>query len=435
VTVVHLNVNIVTAGVHRGAWRRSPASAHAFHDPAHYVRTAQVAERGLFDAVFLADNSYLHPGFPGFTLDPLVTLSATAQATSRVGLIATVSTTFHHPYTIARAFSSLDHLSGGRAGWNVVTTRNPPAGRNYGYDVLPDREERYARAAEAVEVVRGLWDSWEPDALVADLERGVQVDDKRVHPIDHQGRYYSVAGPLQVPPSPQGRPLLVQAGGSEAGLALAARHADAVFTSQVTLAAAQRYYRGIKKAVAAQGRAPESLAVLPGVATTIGSTEAEARRRQEELNALAPPVDQLLAFARWTGVPVAALELDEPFPLDALPEAGQANGSVGFDLSVRAYLEANRGRTVRELVADGQIGHWKLVGSPERIADELERWYTQGAADGFNLMCDTYPEGLELFVDHVVPILQRRGLFRREYGTRTLRGHYGRSETPVGQAV
>ncbi|MYU11096.1 NtaA/DmoA family FMN-dependent monooxygenase [Streptomyces sp. SID8361] len=432
---MHLNVNIATAGAHRSAWRRSPESAHAFHDPAHYVRTAQVAERGLLDAVFLADNSYLHPGFPGFTLDPLITLSAVAQATTHVGLIATVSTTFHHPYTIARSFSSLDHLSGGRGGWNVVTTRNPPAGRNYGYDVLPARDERYARAAEAVEVVTRLWDSWEPGALVADVDRGVQVDDNRVHPIDHRGAYYSVAGPLQVPPSPQGRPLLVQAGGSDAGLALAARHADAVFTSQVTLASAQRYYRGIKKAVAAHGRAPGSLAVLPGVVTTIGSTEAEARRRQDELNALTPPVDQLLAFANWTGVQASVLDLDKPFPLHALPEVGQANGSVGFDLSTRAYLEANRSRPVRELIADGPTSHWKLVGSPEQIADALGQWFTQGAADGFNLLCDTYPEGLELFVDHVVPILQRRGLFRREYEARTLRGHYGWAEKPAGHAV
>jgi FMN-dependent oxidoreductase (nitrilotriacetate monooxygenase family) len=426
---MHLNVNITTAGAHRGAWRRSPESAHAFHDVVHYERVAQVAERGLLDAVFLADNSYLHPRFPGFTLDPLLTLAAVARATSRIGLIATVSTTFHHPYTIARAFASLDHLSGGRSGWNVVTTRNPPAGRNYGFTDLPDRDERYARAAEATEIVTRLWDSWEPGALAADLERGVQVDDALVHPIDHRGEYFSVAGPLQVPPSPQGRPLLVQAGGSTGGLALAARFADAVFTSAVTLPAAQEAYATLKKLAADAGRPPESVAVLPGLVTTIGSTEEEARRRRDELNALAPATDQLATFAGWLGVDPGRLDLDRPFPLHELRETGDTYGSVGFDRSARLYLEANRDRSVRELVAEGPIGHWRITGTPERIADALEEWFTNGAADGFNIMCDTYPDGLEQFVDHVVPILQRRGLFRREYAATTLRGHYGWTPT------
>ncbi|MFF0816049.1 LLM class flavin-dependent oxidoreductase [Rhodococcus sp. NPDC003318] len=426
---MHLNVNITTAGVHRGAWRRSQESARAFHDPGHYVRNARIAERGLLDAVFLADQSYLHAGpLPGAALDPLITVAAMAQATTRIGLIASVSTTFHHPYTIARAFASLEHLSGGRTGWNVVTTRNPPAGRNYGFPDLPSREERYARAAESVDVVTRLWGSWEPGALVADRDAGVQVDQSRVHPIDHVGQYFSVTGPLQVPPSPQGRPLIVQAGGSSGGLDLAAGYADAVFTSQVTAEAAREYYTNLKKAVVQRGRAPESLAVLPGLVFTLGSTEAEATRRRDDLNELVPEADRLAAFAGWIGVDPAVLDLDKPFPLHELRDIGDTYFSVGFDRSARIHLEANRHRTVRELVAEGPAGHWKITGTPEQVADAMEEWYRGGAADGFNLMADAYPDGLEDFVDHVVPILQRRGLFRREYDATTLRGHYGLAE-------
>lgn len=423
---LHINVNALPAGAHPAAWRASDGNPHSFYDPHHYARLAQVAERGLLDAVFLADNSFLRAGGgPFFSLDPVVVVSAMAQATSRIGLIASVSTTFHHPYTIARAFASLEHLSGGRTGWNIVTTRDRPAGHNYGFSELPERAERYARAEEAVAVVTRLWDSWEPDALVADPATGVLIDTARIKPIDHVGEHFSVAGPLQVPPSPQGRPLLVQAGGSAGGQALAARFADAVFTPQHVLGPAQEFYRGIKDAVRAAGRDPQRVAVLPGLNPVVGSTEEEARRRQRELNELVAIEDRLEGFARWAGVDPDALDLDRPFPLELLGETGSTYGSAGFETATRVLLENNRTKTVRRLIDEGNTAHRSVVGTPEQIADSVEEWFRSGAADGFNVQCDVYPGGLELFVDHVVPELQRRGLFRREYSGSTLREHYG----------
>lgn len=434
--LLHLNVNAAGSGAHPGSWRWPDAAPQDVHDPAHFARLARIAERGLFDAVFLADNSYLHEGTtPHFALDPLVIVAAMAQATNNVGLIASVSTTFHHPYTIARAFASLDHLSGGRTGWNVVTTRNRPAGHNYGFAELPDRESRYARAEEAVEVAVALWNSWDPGAVVADPAAGVLVDPSRIHPINHVGEHFSVAGPLQTPPSPQGRPLLVQAGGSSGGIALAARHADAVFTAHLLVESAREYYRDLKSAVSGQGRDPRSLAVLPGVYTVIGSTEAEARNRLEKLNALAPVTDRLATFAAWIGLDPAVLHPDRPVPLELLQPTGSTYGSVGFDKSAHALIRSHPHRTVREILDDGPIGHWRLVGTPEQIADSLEHWFTTGAADGFNLLCDSYPSGLETFVDEVVPILQQRGLARRDYTGSTLRGHYAIGSPSPAPAV
>lgn len=423
---LHLNVNALPAGAHAAAWRAPDGDPHSFYDPHHYARLAQVAERGLLDAVFLADNSFFRPGGgPFFSLDPIVVLSAMAAATERIGLIGSVSTTFHHPYTIARAFASLDHYTGGRTGWNIVTTRDRPAGHNYGFAELPDRTERYARAAESAEVVTRLWDSWEPDALVADPASGVLVDAARIKPIDFVGDFYTVAGPLQVPPSPQGRPLLVQAGGSADGQALAARFADAVFTPQHVLGPAQEFYRGLKAAVARAGRNPASVAVLPGLNPVVGSTEEEARRRQRELNDLVPIEQRVAGFARFLGVEPDGLDLDRPFPLELAGRTGDTYGSQGFDNALLELVRANQHRTVRELVDEGNVAHRSVVGTPEQIADSIQEWFEHGAADGFNIQCDVYPGGLELFVDHVVPELQRRGLFRTEYAGSTLREHYG----------
>jgi len=423
---LHINVNALPAGAHPAAWRAPDGDPHSFYDPHHYAKLAQVAERGLLDAVFLADNSFFRAGGgPFFSLDPIVVLAAMGMATERIGLIGSVSTTFHHPYTIARAFASLDHLTGGRTGWNIVTTRDRPAGHNYGYSELPERTERYARAEEAAEVVSRLWDSWEPDALVADPASGVLIDASRIKPIDFVGEYFSVAGPLQVPPSPQGRPLVVQAGGSSAGQSLAAKYADAVFTPQHVLAPAQDFYRGLKAAVAKAGRRPESLAILPGLNPVVGSTEEEARRRQRELNELIPIEQRVAGFARFLGVDPAVLDIDKPFPLELLGKTGTTYGSQGFDTALHELVKANRDKTVRQLADEGNAAHRSLVGTPEQIANSMQEWFENGAADGFNIQCDVYPGGLELFVDHVIPELQRRGLFRTEYAGVTLREHYG----------
>ncbi len=423
---LHINVNALPAGAHPAAWRAPDGNPHSFYDPSHYARLAQVAERGLLDAVFLADNSFLRAGGgPFFSLDPVVVLAAMAQATSRIGLIGSVSTTFHHPYSIARAFASLEHLSGGRTGWNIVTTRDRPAGHNYGFAELPERAQRYARAEESVEVVTRLWGSWEVDALVADPASGVLVDISRIKPIEFVGEHFSVAGPLQVPPSPQGRPLLVQAGGSAEGQSLAARYADAVFTPQHVLGPAREFYAAIKRAAVTAGRRPEDVAVLPGLNPVVGSTVEEARRRQRELNDLIPIENRLAGFANWFGVDPAELDLEAPFPLHLIRETGSTYGSTGFDTAAQELVRDNQHKTVRELVDEGHGAHRMVVGTPEQIADSMQDWFDNGAADGFNIQCDVYPGGLELFVDHVVPVLQQRGIFRREYVGTTLREHYG----------
>lgn len=423
---LHLTVNVLAGG---GDWRRPEGFPAAFFDPAYYATVARIAERGLLDAAFLADNSYLHPeGYPNSGLDPIVTLAAMSQATSRIGVVGSYSTTFHEPYSIARAFASIDHLSRGRAGWNVVTSRNKPEGRNYGFTELPSREARYRRAVETVEIVTRLWDSWQPGALVLDTESGVAVDRSLIKPIDYVGEHVSCAGPLQLPPSAQGRPLITQAGGSGDGIDLAARFADAVFTSALYVEPARDYYANLKAAAARHGRAPGQVAVLPGIVLTIGSTEAEARRRAAETAAPvgAPAGDPVARFARMVGVDPQALDPDRPFPLDLLKPTGDTYSSVGFDNSIRLHLERNSALTVRELAALGRIGgHRRLVGTPEQIADDFAYWFTTGAADGFVLMLDSLPSGLELFVEHVVPQLQQRGIFRREYRETTLRERFG----------
>ncbi|MEH1013107.1 LLM class flavin-dependent oxidoreductase [Micromonospora sp. CPCC 206060] len=424
---LHLNVNALPAGAHPAAWRSPGGNPRAWIDIGHYQRVAREAERGLLDAVFLADGLLLRGNVatgPSFALDPVVLVAAMAVATERIGFIATVSTTFHTPYHIARVFSSLDHASGGRVGWNVVTTRDPGAAENHGLTDLPTRAERYARAAETVEVANRLWDSWEDGAFVGDPQTRVFARTDRIHRVDHRGAYHAVRGPLQLPRSPQGRPVLVQAGGSDTGRDLAARYADAVFSPQHLLGSAQAYYADIKSRARAHGRDPDTIRVLPGLNPIVGSTEAEARRRQRELNELVDD-DQLLAgFAARFGFDPADLHLDRPFPAGLLRATGDTYGSQGFDDAARALLSAD-GLTLREIIHQGVIAHRVVVGAPEQIADTIEEWFVQRGADGFNLQCDVYPGGLTDFVDHVVPELQRRGLFRKEYTGTTLRDHLG----------
>jgi FMN-dependent oxidoreductase (nitrilotriacetate monooxygenase family) len=423
---LHLAVNVLAGGID---WRLPGGFPTAFFDPTFYANAAQIAERGLLDAVFMADNSVLHAkGYPNSGLDPVVTLATMAQATSKIGLVASYSTTFHEPYSIARVFVSLDHLSNGRAGWNMVTSRNKPEGLNYGFTELPSRHARYQRAVEAAEIVTQLWDSWQPGALILDTASGVALDRTLIKPIDYVGEYLSCTGPLQLPPSRQGRPLLTQAGGSDDGIELAARFADGVFTSSLYVEQAREYYTKLKTAAARYGRSPGQIAVLPGIALVIGSTESEARQRAAEHEALSgvPTGDPVEQWARTVGVNLHDLDPDKPFPLELLKPTGDTYSSVGFDTSTRLYLEHNHDLTVRELAARGSPGaHRRIVGSPEQIADDFEEWFTTGAADGFVLMLDSLPSGLELFVDHVIPVLQNRGLFRREYAEDTLRERFG----------
>lgn len=422
---LHLNVNTLNSGFYSSAWRAPSGDPRAFVDVAHYVRVAQIAERGTFDAIFLADV----PSFsdrpdlrPFQALEPTIVLAHVAAATEHLGLIGTASTSYNDPYNLARRFASLDLASNGRVGWNIVTTADPAASRNFGADTVDAHAERYGRAAEFADVVTALWDSWEDEAFVGDKASGHFVDTAKVHAIDHRGRHFSVRGPLNVPRSRQGRPVLVQAGGSADGQRLAAQHAEAIFSVAHTLQDALDFSSSIRTQARAFGRGGEDIVILPGLATIIGSTEAEARRREEELWALSPGDYGLRRVAGILKVDPASLDLDAPLPPLTRPADGM---QTFFDALVEA---AERDQlTVRQLIRKfgGSTGHRVLVGTPEAIADDIETWFRAGAVDGFNLMPDVLPEGLEVFVDHVVPLLRRRGLFRTHYTGRTLREHFG----------
>jgi FMN-dependent oxidoreductase (nitrilotriacetate monooxygenase family) len=425
---LHFNAFLMGSGHHEAAWRLPESDPFANLDLAHWTNLAQIAERGKFDSVFLADGPALWGNAkhrPGGALEPTVLLTALAGVTSHIGLIATASTTYNDPYNLARRFASLDHISGGRAGWNIVTTATKQAARNFGLDDNPSHRERYQRAAEFTDVSLALWDSWEDDAEVGDKASGSYADEDKIHEIGFAGEYFKVRGPLNVPRSPQGRPLLVQAGSSEDGREFAARYAEAVFTAQQTLAEAQEFYADIKARARRLGRDPDEVKILPGLVPTIGSTEAEARALEDELEALIVPDYGLNHLAQILELPTSALPLDGYLPESVYSrppvEGMQSRYQLVVDLARRDNL------TVRQLIGrlGGGRGHRTFAGTPEQVADTIEEWATSGAADGFNVMPAVLPSGLEAFVEHVVPLLRKRDLFREDYTGTTLRDHYG----------
>jgi FMN-dependent oxidoreductase (nitrilotriacetate monooxygenase family) len=432
---MHFNLFIMDTGHHEASWRLPGSDPLAHIDVGYHERLARIAEAAKFDSVFLADSPVLwnDPGRrPNGRLEPITLLTALARATERIGLIATASTSYNDPYNLARRFASLDHISGGRAGWNIVTTAGDDAARNFGLDAQPAHAERYERAAEFVEVSRKLWDSWEDDAVVADAGRGVHAEADRVHAIDHAGRFFRVRGPLNLPRSPQGHPVLVQAGSSEDGKDFAARYAEAVFTAQQTLAEGQAFYAGLKRRAAAAGRDPDGVKILPGIVPVLGSTEAEARALDAELDRLIVAEHARDRLAKLLHVEPERLALDEELPA-SLPAEDEIEGAKSRYTLVVELARRER-LTVRELIGrlGGGRGHRTFAGTPEQVAETIEHWGTHGAADGFNVMPAVLPSGLELFAEHVVPILQRRGLMRREYEGTTLREHYGLAR-PAGQ--
>ncbi|KAF1042880.1 LLM class flavin-dependent oxidoreductase [Xylophilus sp.] len=434
---LHLNINALHSGFVPSAWRLAGADPRAFIDAQHYVRLARIAEAGTFDAIFLADNAAIADQIhfrPITALEPTVLLTAVAAATTHIGVIGTASTSYNEPYNIARRFATLDHVSGGRAGWNIVTTADLPSARNFGREAAPDHAERYARAAEFTDVVKALWNSWEDDAFIGDQAAGRFADAAKVHPIAHRGRFFNVQGPLNLPRTPQGWPVLVQAGGSSDGRELAARHAEAVFSASQSFEESLAYGRELKARAAAYGRGPDAVKVLAGLTTIIGATEAEAVRRRDELIDLIPWDYSLVRLGGILGIDPARLSLDGPLPEDlALPAGG--NGNHTFFHATLATARRKQ-LTVRQLVRElaGGGGHRVVVGTPEQIADDIARWFAAGAADGFNLMPDALPDGLQAFVDHVVPLLRRRGILRTGYEGRTLRGHLGLPVPPGRQA-
>ena len=425
---LHLNAFLMGCGHHEAAWRLPESNPFANSDLGHWTRLAQIAERGTFDSVFLADAPALWGEAkhrPGGSLEPTVLLTALAAVTTRIGLIATASTTYNEPYNLARRFASLDHITGGRAGWNIVTTATKAAAQNFGLDDTPLHRERYQRAAEFTDVSIALWDSWEDGAEVGDKAAGVYADPSRIHPVDFAGEYFQVRGPLNVPRSPQGRPLLVQAGSSQDGRDFAARYAEAVFTAQQTLDEAQSFYADLKARARRFGRDPALVKIMPGLVPVIGSTEAEARALEDELEELIVPEHAVERLAQVLEVPSGSLALDRALP-DAVysrppVQGAQSRYQLIVDLARRDNL------TVRQLI--GRLGggrrHRTFAGTPEQVADTIEGWTTAAAADGFNVMPPALPSGLETFVDQVIPILRRRGLFRTEYTGQTLRDHYG----------
>ncbi len=425
-----LNATLLGLGMHPAAWRLGERRGDAYLDLAYYAEIAQVAEHGKLHALFLADTlaaseeAYQRPNLGA--MDPLNVLSALVPLTRQIGLVATASTTYNEPFNLARRFMTLDHLSQGRAGWNVVTTFVPAVAANFSDATLPPGDVRYQRAEEFTDVVRKLWQSWQPDAIVDDKQQGIFADARRIQAINHRGEHFSVQGPLTLPPSHQRQPVLFQAGSSEGGLRLAARQADVVFTAQNTLAGAQAFRRDLHQRLAAFGRQPAQLKVLPGLMPIIGASEAEARQRKAQLDQLGGD-SELKKLALRLGVSVDQLPLDQPLPADLIRRNPAFTGAEGFREAALRLAESEK-LTVRELLYHNGGGHLQVIGTPVQIADRIEQWYRQGAADGFNLMIDALPGGLHRFVESVIPLLQQRGLFQHDYAGSTLRENLGLGE-------
>ena len=427
---LHLNLFIQSRGHHEASWRHPASSSLPLTDIRFHQDLARRAEAALFDSIFLADQLALGEDVaqaPRTWLEPVTVLAALAVSTSRIGLVATASTTYTEPFNLARQFASLDHISNGRVAWNIVTSWMAAAAGNFGGGGQVSHAERYDRGEEFMVVVKALWDSWADDAVVDDRRAGRYARTGRIRPIKHAGRYYRVAGPLNLPRCPQGRPVLVQAGSSDTGRRFAARHAEAVFTAHMEKATAQAFYADLKALVAAEGRAPAQVLILPGMSPMIGSTEAEARRLAREVNELADPeVGRKRLSSRFGGHDFSHLPLDRPlapedFPVAASVEAARSRTEVILGLVRREKP------TLRQLLASlaGARGHFTFAGTPEQVADLMEDWFTDGAADGFNVMPPLLPAMLDVFSTEVIPLLQRRGLFRTAYAGTMLREHYG----------
>jgi FMN-dependent oxidoreductase (nitrilotriacetate monooxygenase family) len=436
---LRLNAFLHDTGHHEASWRHPQSSVERIGDITWWQGLAQKAEAAKLDAVFLADGpAWWGTGHrPSNQFEPITLLTALATATERIGLVATASTTFYEPYNLARLFASLDQISGGRAGWNIVTTFSQEAAHNFGLSDVPDNEERYARAQEFVDVVDRLWDSWEDDAVVADRASGVHTVEDKVHRIDHRGRYLQVRGPFSAPRSPQGRPVHIQAGSSNHGRAFAARNAEAIFTAHQTLADAQDFYTDIKSRARGFGRNPDQVLVLPGISPFIGDTDAEAEEKLHYFNQLTVPEYGLRQLENMAGVSLRHLELDERVPLEVFGGAGSVLDNDRSRRQVVANIVERDRPTLRQLLhrLAGGRGHNVVHGTPVAIADTIQLWFEQGAADGFNVMPPLFPQLLDDFTTRVVPILQERGLFRTDYAGSTLRDHYGLSRPESQYAV
>lgn len=423
-------------GYHPSAWLKTSAPADAATNIDYYRQLASLAEQGLFDLFFLADTPAarteklnVHCRNPDFMnrFEPITLLSALAGATKHIGLGGTASTSFYEPYNIARLFASLDHLSHGRAAWNIVTSANDYAARNYGLDKLPAHDERYVRAMEFYRVVESLWNTWEDDAFVYDKEACVNFVPEKFHVTDHSGKYFKVYGGLNIKRTPQGRPVIIQAGSSEVGKQFAAETAEVVFASDPTLPAAQKFYADLKGRVTQFGRDPDSLKVLAGLSVVVGDSEAEAQDKYQELQRMIHPDVGLMRLGADLEVDLSGLPLDEPVPEELIPK--KANFHQAYFNQIANSIREKK-LTLRQLYSSYERGKVTLCGTPSQITDHMMEWIEGDAADGFMLGFHLQLEDLAGFVEKVVPEMQRRGVYRDRYVGSTLRDHLG-LERPV----
>ncbi|UYN99132.1 MAG: LLM class flavin-dependent oxidoreductase [Devosia sp.] len=431
---IKLGAFVMATGHHVSAWRHPESQADAGHNIDHYIDLARTAERGKFDLIFVADSpagwdrakdpEALRRSSQGAHFEPVTLWAALSQVTSHLGFVATASTTYEDPYLLARRFASLDHISKGRAAWNVVTTGSDVS-RNFTIPGHPAHADRYRRAEEFVDLVQGLWDSYEDDAFIRDKQSGIYLDPDKVHQVNHRGAHFSVSGPLNVARPPQGYPVIVQAGASEPGRDLAARTAEMIFTANQTLEDAQAFYSDVKGRLARFGRRPEDLLISPGIFPVLGGTEKQARENADYIQSLIhPSIAWTILQRHYKDVDLTGYSLDDKAP--PLPRDTELNKSR---LKLVTDLVERNGLTLRQLylAVAGARGHREVVGTPEQIADAMQEWFDNGAADAFNIMPPVLPTGLTDFVDQVVPILRRRGLFREEYEGTTLRENLGLS--------
>ncbi|KGT46890.1 MULTISPECIES: LLM class flavin-dependent oxidoreductase [Acinetobacter] len=430
---IKLGAFIPATAQHAAGWRHPESRPQDHLNIDYIIELAKTAERGLFDAYFLADGlsvrwgsaveGQLGLGDKGVGFEPVTLFAALSVATKNLGFIATASTTYEDPYILARKFASLDHISKGRAAWNVVTTASADTARNFGLEQHPEPKVRYERADEFIEVTQKLWDSWEDDAFIYNKETGQFFQADKVHEPLHKGKHFNVQGPLNVSRPPQGYPVIVQAGQSENGRELAGKYAEVIFTAQQTLEDAQEFYRDVKSRLLKYGRHPDDLKIMPGVSIFVAKTEEEAKEKYDFLNSLIhPKVGLALLSGLSGGINLEKYDLDAPFPkLEDTDINFSSRQQMMIDIARKHNFSI---RQLYQYIASAR-GHWTLVGTPEQVVDQLQQWFENEAADGFNVLPPTTPAGLNDFVDFIVPELQRRDLFRTEYEGKTLRENLG----------
>lgn len=428
---LHLGLFIYPAGHHIAAWRHPTVDAARIAGMDYYRRAAQSAERGKFDLFFIGDmlaarekdGRVVREGGLN-NIDSISVTSAISAVTECLGLVATLSTTYNEPYYIAERFASLDHISNGRAGWNIITTANDDAAYNFGQKSHMEKTLRYERAKEFVDICTALWDSWQDDALVADASRGLFADPHRIQSIDHHGRFFSVRGALKLPRLPQGWPVLIQAGGSPSGTEFAAMVGEAIFAAQSKLDEARTFRNAVMERMPKYGRSPDSVKILPGLSPIVASTEQEARRKEAELDELILPAVGVWMLSEQMQFRLYGYDLDGPLPSEEIRSSGQAFTPRVVNLLDRADREGLTVRACANIVAKSR-SHGTFVGTIEGLVDYMQLWLDTGGCDGFNIMPAYFPDELDVFVEEVVPVLQRRGLFRTEYAGTMLRDHLG----------